>query len=88
MNHTEILQKLKAGEITDEQAEKMLAELQADAVKEATKKKVTIKVSRKGAIQLDGLRRFPITLYRDEWGAGTANPRSAFCTLPVVLNKM
>ena len=28
---------------------------------------LTLKVSAKGAVQLNGLRRFPTTLYKDEW---------------------
>jgi len=28
---------------------------------------LSLKVSPKGAVQLDGLRRFPITLYAAEW---------------------
>ncbi len=31
--------------------------------------KLKLKVSPKGAIQIDGMRRFPITLYRDEFEA-------------------
>ena len=31
--------------------------------------KLRLKVSPKGAIQVDGMRRFPITLYRDEMEA-------------------
>lgn len=31
--------------------------------------KLSLKVSPKGAVQLDGLRRFPATFYQDEWEA-------------------
>lgn len=31
--------------------------------------KLSLKVSPKGAVQLDGLRRFPTTLYAEEWEA-------------------
>lgn len=31
--------------------------------------KLKLKVSPKGAVQIDGMRRFPITLYRDEFEA-------------------
>lgn len=35
---------------------------------EATSKKnVVVKVSPKGAVQLNGIRRFPVTFYKDEW---------------------
>ena len=30
-------------------------------------KTLSLKVSNKGAVQLDGLRRFPVTFYADEW---------------------
>jgi hypothetical protein len=41
---------------------KRIAELEAKL-----KKKVYLKVSKKGGVSLYGLRRFPITLYADEW---------------------
>lgn len=28
---------------------------------------LTVKVSPKGAVQVNGLRRFPVTFYADEW---------------------
>lgn len=31
--------------------------------------KLSLQVSKKGAVQLNGLRRFPVTLYQDEWEA-------------------
>lgn len=30
-------------------------------------KGLSLKVSKKGAVQLDGLRRFPVTFYKEEW---------------------
>lgn len=30
---------------------------------------LSLKVSPKGGVQLNGLRRFPVTLYADEWDA-------------------
>jgi len=30
---------------------------------------LSLRVSNKGAVQLDGLRRFPVVLYADEWEA-------------------
>ena len=56
MNDHEIMQKVAKGEITPEQATALLAQ-----------NRLSLKVSPKGAVQLDGLRRFPITLYADEW---------------------
>jgi hypothetical protein len=67
MNVLEIMNQVKEGKLTEEQAAKLIEEQSANAVKAATKKKLTLKVSPKGAVQLDGLRRFPVTLYRDEW---------------------
>ena len=67
MTVSEIMAKVKSGELTQEQATAMIEQQQTAAVKEATKKRCTIKVSTKGGIQFDGLRRFPITLYRDEY---------------------
>lgn len=31
--------------------------------------KLALQISKKGAVQLNGLRRFPVTLYADEWDA-------------------
>lgn len=56
MTTAEIMDKVSKGELTAEQATALL-----------NKKKLSLKVSTKGAVQLDGLRRFPVTLYRDEW---------------------
>jgi hypothetical protein len=67
MSTLEIMQQVKEGKLTELQAAQMIESQSAAAVKEAKKKKATIKVSVKGGIQIDGLRRFPITLYRDEY---------------------
>jgi hypothetical protein len=67
MTVLEIMAQVKEGKLTEEQGAKMIEEASAEQVKAATKKKLTLKVSQKGAVQLDGLRRFPVTLYRDEW---------------------
>ena len=37
-----------------------------EAEKRKNKKEVELKVSQKGAVQINGIRRFPITLYRQE----------------------
>jgi hypothetical protein len=55
MNKTEILKKLSNNEITPEEAEKML---------EA--KSIEFKVTPKGCIGIYGLRRMPISLYKEE----------------------
>ena len=46
-----------------------LAALEAEnaALKAAKRKRLSLAVSPKGAVQLNGLRRFPTTLYADEW---------------------
>ena len=33
----------------------------------AMKKNIVVKVSPKGAVQINGIRKFPITFYKDEW---------------------
>lgn len=55
MTQAEVLAAVAAGTMTPEDAQKAL------------EKKLTLKVSQKGAVQLDGLRRFPVTLYKREW---------------------
>lgn len=35
----------------------------------ATKYNLTVKVSTKGAVQVMGMGRFPVTLYADQWSA-------------------
>lgn len=46
-----------------------LAALEAEnaALKAAKAKRLSLVRSPKGAVQLNGLRRFPTTLYADEW---------------------
>lgn len=31
------------------------------------KKSIVVKVSPKGAVQVNGIRKFPVTFYKDEW---------------------
>lgn len=45
---------------------KRIAELEAQLA-EADKVKLVVKVSQKGAVQINGLRRFPVTFYKGEW---------------------
>lgn len=52
--------------------EDMRAELERlraenEALKENTKKGLRLQVSAKGGVSLYGIRRFPITFYKDEW---------------------
>lgn len=45
-----------------------LKEAKAQARREAfAAKKPTLKISTKGCVQINGIRRFPITLYKNEW---------------------
>jgi hypothetical protein len=58
----EILMLVQSGSLTIEQAQKQLKYLTpGDA------KKITYKVSTKGAISVYGIRRMPITLYKEEF---------------------
>jgi len=57
----DVLAKVAAGEITIEEASKML---DADAPKRGT---LYCKVSQKGAISVYGLQRMPVTLYVEQW---------------------
>ena len=55
MSKKEILKKLASNEITPEEAETMLET-----------KEITFKVTPKGCIGIYGLRRMPISLYKEE----------------------
>jgi hypothetical protein len=57
----EVLAKVAAGELTIEDASKML---EAEAPKRGT---LYCKVSAKGAISVYGLQRMPVTLYVEQW---------------------
>jgi len=37
------------------------------SAEEKSKKNIVVKVSPKGAVQINGIRRFPVTFYKDEW---------------------
>jgi hypothetical protein len=45
--------------------EELVAALAAEKAK--SEKAIQLKVSQKGCVQLNGIRRFPITFYKDEW---------------------
>ena len=61
MNKEEILAKVKTGEISIEEASKLLAD---DKPKRG---QLYCKVSEKGAISVYGLQRMPVTLYVEQW---------------------
>ena len=61
MNKEDILKKLQAGELTVEEATKLLSEA------DAPKRGLYCKVSEKGAISVYGLQRMPVTLYVEQW---------------------
>lgn len=53
---------------TNEELLKQISQLQQQLSdeKEKNEKKIVLKVSEKGAIQINGIRRMPITLYKAE----------------------
>ena len=57
----DVLAKVQAGEITVEEATKLLED---EAPKRGT---LYCKVSQKGAISVYGLQRMPVTLYVEQW---------------------
>ena len=61
MSATQILEDLKSGKYSVDEAQTLLAQLKMKDLK-----KLTYKVSTKGAISFYGLRRMPITLYAEE----------------------
>jgi hypothetical protein len=61
MSKEEILKKLQAGELSVEEATKMLNDV------DAPKKGLYCKVSEKGAVSVYGLQRMPVTLYVEQW---------------------
>jgi hypothetical protein len=61
MTKEEILQKVAVGEITPEQAGKLLT---SEAPPRGT---LYCKVSEKGAVSVYGLQRMPVTLYVEQW---------------------
>jgi hypothetical protein len=62
VNREEILKQLAAGELSVEDANRLLAE--ADERKHGS---LYCKVSQKGAISVYGLQRMPVTLYVEQW---------------------
>ena len=45
--------------------EELMAALQTE--KEKSQKQIVVKVSPKGCVHVNGIRKFPITFYKDEW---------------------
>lgn len=50
-----------------EQANEMIARLQAQLAVANKPRKLTLKVSVKGAVSLYGMGKFPVTLYAGQW---------------------
>jgi hypothetical protein len=48
-----------------DELEKLRAE--NEALRKRVEKKLTLKVSEKGALSVYGLGRFPVTLYKEQW---------------------
>ena len=61
MQKQEILEKLKAGDIEVDEAQRLLAEA------DEPRRGLYCKVSQKGAISVYGLQRMPVTLYIEQW---------------------
>jgi hypothetical protein len=61
VNKDEVLAKVAAGEISVEEASKLLV---SEAPKRGT---LYCKVSAKGAVSIYGLQRMPVTLYVEQW---------------------
>lgn len=62
MKKDEILAKLAAGEISAEEASKLL-----DQAETENRGSLYCKVSQKGAVSVYGLQRMPVTLYLEQW---------------------
>jgi hypothetical protein len=59
----QVMEGMKAGTYTVEQALKAVADI--DAI--ASEKSLSFKVSEKGAVSVYGLQRFPVSLYKRQW---------------------
>lgn len=62
MERKEILSKLRAGEITEEQADQLLSQAE-----QPRRGQLYCRVSAKGAASVYGLQRMPVTLYVEQW---------------------
>ncbi|MFM7070491.1 MAG: hypothetical protein ACKO38_01680 [Planctomycetota bacterium] len=63
MKKEEILAKLAAQEISQEEANRLMAE----ADRPPARGQLYCKVSEKGAVSVYGLQRMPVTLYMEQW---------------------
>jgi hypothetical protein len=61
MNNDEILAKVQAGELSIEEAKKLLV------AEQPKRGQLYCKVSEKGAVSVYGLQRMPVTLYVEQW---------------------
>ena len=68
-NHTPLSNRGDSMADNDEDLKAEVERLRAEneALKEGAKKGLRLQVSAKGGVSLYGIRRFPITFYRDEW---------------------
>lgn len=62
MKREEVLAKLAAGELSVEEANRLLSEAE-----QARKGSLYCKVSEKGGVSVYGLQRMPVTLYVEQW---------------------
>lgn len=64
----------------DVQAELERLRAENEALKSRAKRETRLKVSEKGGVSLYGIRRFPVTFYKDEWDTilGMADEIRAF----------
>ena len=62
MDRKEILTKLAKGELSPDEADKLI-----NAQEEKKRGSLYCKVSQKGAISVYGLQRMPVTLYTEQW---------------------
>ena len=62
MERKEILTKVSAGEISAEDADRLLGEIEPPK-----RGQLYCKVSTKGAVSVYGLQRMPVTLYVEQW---------------------
>ena len=56
---------MPALDMTSMSREELMEALQSE--KEKNDKQIVVKVSPKGCVQVNGIRKFPITFYKDEW---------------------
>ncbi len=62
MERKEILSKLRAGELTEEEADQLL-----NQTEQPRRGQLYCRVSAKGAVSVYGLQRMPVTLYLEQW---------------------